>query len=111
MAALYAAGSNASTFTLSLLSEVTGSIVGLGYPGNKTLTISYLDTGASTGVDAADFIFTASGSIMGSVQYLVIAESGGKLICWCALSTTSFNVTANNTLTVTVNAAGLFTMQ
>jgi hypothetical protein len=112
VSALYKSDSNASTFTLSLLSEVTGSVAGqAGYPGNKTLTISIGDTGLSTMVDSTDLVFTASGADLTSVMFLVIAESGGKLICWCALSTALFSVTSGNTLTVTINAAGVFTMQ
>jgi hypothetical protein len=112
IAHLFKSDSNASTFTLSLLSEVTGSVAGqAGYPGSKTLTVAITDTGLSTGVDSNDLVFTASGSDLTSVQFLVIAESGGKLLCWTRLSTALFNVTSGNTLTVTIAAGGVFTMQ
>ena len=77
----------------------------------QILTISINDNGLSTGVDATDLVWTASGADMTSVQFLAISESGGKLLCWCALSTAAFSVTSGNTLTVSFNSAGIFTMQ
>ena len=110
VAHLFKNDSNASTFTLSTSSELTNP-VSTGGAGPLTLAMAINDNGLSTGVDATNIIFTASVADMTSVQFLVISESGGKLICWCALSTAAFNVTTNNTLTVAFNAAGIFTMQ
>ena len=110
VASLYKNDSNASTFTLSLSSELTNPVATGGYLP-KTLTISIADNGLSTGVDATDIVWTASAADMTSVQFLAISESGGKLLCWCALSTAAFSVTSGNTLTVQFNAAGIFTMQ
>ena len=110
VASLYKSDSNASTFTLSLSSELTNPVATGGY-APKTLSITITDNSLSTAVDATDLVWTASGSDMTSVQFLAISESGGKLLCWCALSTAAFNVTSGNTLTVSFNSAGIFTMQ
>lgn len=110
VASLYKSDSNASTFTLSLSSELTNPVTTGGY-APQTLVIAISDNGLSTGVDATDLVWTASGADMTSVQFLAISESGGKLVCWCALSTAAFSVTSGNTLTVTFDAAGIFTMQ
>ena len=110
VAHLFKNDSNASTFTLSTSSELTNP-VSTGGAGPLTLAIAINDNGLSTGVDATNIIFTASVADMTSVQFLVISESGGKLICWCALSTAAFSVTTNNTLTIAFNDAGIFTMQ
>jgi hypothetical protein len=70
-------------------------------------------TGASakeTKFDSTSFIFSASGGTVTSIQYAVIGVSGGKAICWCKLSTAVFSVTAGNTLTITPNASGIFTL-
>ena len=110
VASLYKNDSNASTFTLSLSSELTNPVATGGY-APQTLAISITDNGLSTGVTASNIIWTASAADMTSVQFLAISESGGKLLCWCALSTAAFSVTSGNTLTVQFNAAGIFTMQ
>ena len=110
VASLYKSDSNASTFTLSLSSELTNPVSTGGY-APQTLTIAINDNALSTAVDATDLVWTASGADMTSIQFLAISESGGKLLCWCALSTAAFSVTTGNTLTVSFNSAGIFTMQ
>ena len=70
-------------------------------------------TGASakeTKFDSTAFIFSASGGTVTSIQYAIIGVSGGFAIAWCKLSTAVFSVTAGNTLTVTPNASGIFTL-
>lgn len=110
VARLYKSDSNASTFTLSLSSEMTNP-VSTGSYAAITTTVTINDNGLSTAVDIADLQWTASGADMTSIQFLALSENGGKLICWCALSTAAFDVTSGNTLTVTIDSAGVFTMQ
>ena len=47
-------------------------------------------------------------------MYLVIAASnttgGNQALCWSKLSTAAFSVTSGNTLTIQVNAAGVFAL-
>jgi len=100
--------SNVSTVTLSLASELTNSVTTGGFSA-QVVTIGINDTGLSTLVSAAALVWTASVADMTSISHLVVYEAGGKLICWCELSTSNFAVTTDNTLTVTF--AGLFAMQ
>ena len=62
-------------------------------------------------VDCTDATWTASG---GSIvaRYAVIYEVGGNVLCYCLLDSTPADVTVTdtNTLTVTINASGLFTL-
>jgi len=58
--------------------------------------------------DAADVVFTASTASAFSVKYAAIYVSGGKALCWCQLSTSGFSVTASNTLTIQMNASGIW---
>jgi hypothetical protein len=105
--------SNASTFTLSTQAALTNRVSGGGFKGAKALTLMSVKQGVSVAQSkwsAAALIFTASGANIGSVKYAVLAVSAGKLICWCQLSTAAFNVTTGNTLTVTENALGIFTI-
>lgn len=77
----------------------------------KSLASIVVTAGASAKqikFDAADPVFTASGGDATSCQYGVIGLSGGKAIAWCKLSTAAFNVTSTNTLTLTLNASGIF---
>ena len=61
--------------------------------------------------DPADVVWTASG---GSIvaRYAVIYESGGHVLCYCLLDSTpaDVTVTTGNTLTVALNASGIFTL-
>ena len=61
--------------------------------------------------DALDAVWTASG---GSIvaRFAVIYESGGNVLCYCLLDSTPADVTATdgNTLTVALNASGIFTL-
>jgi hypothetical protein len=61
--------------------------------------------------DPADVVWTASG---GSIvaRFAVIYESGGNVLCYCLLDSTPADVTATtgNTLTVALNASGIFTL-
>lgn len=108
VASLYKSDSNASTITLSLSSELTNPVTTGSY-APKTAVVGINDTGLSTLVSTDSFVWTASGADMTSIQYIAFSESGGKLICWAALSTAAFSVTSGNTLTVTMD--GLFSMQ
>jgi hypothetical protein len=109
---LHKSTSNASTFTLSTLASVTVPATGGGYAA-KTLGTVVVTQGASAKqikFDCADVVFSAVGSNTVSIMYAVIGVSGGKAICWSKLSTAVFNVTAGNTLTVQLNASGIFTI-
>ena len=61
--------------------------------------------------DPADVVWTASG---GSIvaRFAVIYESGGNILCYCSLDSTpaDVTVTTGNTLTVALNASGIFTL-
>lgn len=61
--------------------------------------------------DPADLVWTASG---GSIiaRFAVIYESGGNVLCYCLLDSTPGDVTATtgNTLTIALNASGIFTL-
>lgn len=107
--------SNAATLTLSNKSEITNEIAaGNGYTANgKTLSAPLWITGASVGeyrFDATEVIWTATGGNLpasaSNINFAVIYQSGGLLLCFSTLSTSNFNVTSGNTLTVTPNVSG-----
>lgn len=107
--------SNAETLTLSTFASVTGEISARGgYVANgKALSTMAWTVGASAKsykFDAADLVFTASGSSLINVKYAVIGVSGGKALCWSKLSTSQFTITSPNTLTIAFNALGIFEM-
>ena len=64
--------------------------------------------------DANDLTFTASGATLSAVRYAVIWQStsagGGPLIAYSSLSALQFDVTTGNTLTIQMNASGIFTL-
>ena len=85
-------------------------------------TAGGLPTGAGTALElsgtttvkvteSTSWVWTASG---GSIvaRWAVLYEVGGKVLCYCLLDSTPADVTATdgNTLTVTPNASGIFTL-
>lgn len=84
--------------------------------GYTTGGISYgtLDLSGATTVtvdDALDAVWTASGGSI-TARFAVIYESAGNVLCYCLLDSTPADVTATNgnTLTVALNASGIFTL-
>ena len=61
--------------------------------------------------DPADSVWTASGGSI-TARFAVIYESAGNVLCYCLLDSTPADVTATdgNTLTVALNASGIFTL-
>ena len=114
--ALFRGSSNASTITLSTLASVTVQASGGAYvAGGKYLAPSagtWTLSGSTVTFDYTTLgvTFTASGSNISAVQYAVIHNSAGKLLCWSKLSSSAFSVADPNTLTVLPAATGVFTL-
>ena len=109
---LYMTASNAATMTLSTRTQLTNEVTeGTGYSSSGKLMSTIWSTGASASEmrwNADAVVWTATGTISG-VRYAVIWEVGNdKLICQSALSTSQFQITVGNTLTVTPSANGIF---
>lgn len=118
--ALYmsAASGSINTASLTLQSELQSEVSGGTYvAGGLALSGITWTAGASAGqqaFDCSDPVFTASGSAMSNVRFGVIVKSlgaaSGYLLCWSGLSTSQFDVTTGNTLTIQMNANGIFTL-
>lgn len=112
---LTTSASNASTFTLSTFAAITGEISARGgyVAGGRALASPIWTAGASAKqykFNTNDLVFTASGSSLINVKFAVIGVSAGKALCWSRLSTAQFTITSPNTLTIQMNALGIFTM-
>jgi hypothetical protein len=114
--ALFRGSSNASTVTLSTLVQISVQVSGGAYvAGGKDLAPSagtWTLAGSTVTFDytTLGITFTASGSNISAVQYAVIHNSAGKLLCWSKLSSSAFDVADPNTLTVLPAATGVFTL-
>ena len=114
--ALFRGSSNVSTVTLSTLVELSVQASGGAYvAGGKFLVPSagtWTLAGSTVTLDytSLGITFTASGSAISAVQYAVIHNSAGKLLCWSKLSASAFSVADPNTLTVLPAATGVFTL-
>jgi hypothetical protein len=105
--------SNAETLTISTFASITGEISARGgyAAGGRAVAGLGWTVGASAKsykLTATDLVFTASGSTLVNCKYAVIGVSGGRPVCWSKLTTAQFNVTSPNTLTVQINAGGVF---
>lgn len=107
------ASTTVSVFTNSLLGQLTNTCNSAGYKGAKGLTSKVVKSTATSSAifSAGTVIFSASSAgDINSIQYAVIYESaGGKLLCFCRLSSAAFNVTTGNTLSVQ-NPSGVFVL-
>lgn len=109
--ALFQSTSNlgaASTTYAGLTNEVASAN---GYTtGGSSITLSLSGTTTVT-VAGTNVTWTASG---GSIvaRFAVIYEVGGRVLCYCLLDSTPANVTITdgNSLTVAINASGVFTL-
>jgi hypothetical protein len=117
--ALFTSTSNTSTFTLSTFASLTDEIAATGgyVTGGKALVpaTGQWTVGASAKqmkftYSTIGLTFTASGSALTNIKYAVIYQSGGKLLCFCQLSSSQFTVSSPNTLTVLPAATGVFTL-
>jgi hypothetical protein len=117
--ALFTSASNTSTFTLSTFASLTNEISATGgyVTGGKALVpaTGQWTVGASAKqmkftYSTIGLTFTASGSALTDIKYAVIYQSGGKLLCFCQLSSSQFTVSSPNTLTVLPAATGVFTL-
>lgn len=113
LAHLHKSTSNAiSTSNISLYSSINNVVNATGYTGSKTVghpTSTVRTSGAAAVFDLSNFLWTATGGNITSIQFLVI-QATEYALCWCSLSSTQFNVTDTNTLTIQIAAAGVFTL-
>jgi hypothetical protein len=120
---LATSASNASTFTLTAYSQITGEISATGgyATGGKDLVpaTAYWTVGASAKqmkftMSTVGLAFTASGASLTNIKYAILRNStgatAGRLLCFCQLSSSQFTVTSPNTLTVLPAATGIFTL-
>ena len=104
-----AAVSNYTRSTFASLTHLTTNLSG----AVQSLAGLVVTAGASAKeikFDATATVFKATGGNVTSIQYAVIGVSGGKALAWCKLSTAAFSLTDGNTLTITPNASGIFTL-
>jgi hypothetical protein len=101
----------------SVFSEIGEECVGGGYVA-KTLDSVTWAAGTSAGqqaYDTADMTLTASASAISSVRYAVIRKSTGSttsgfLLAYSALSTSQFDVTTGQIMTIAMASTGIFTL-
>lgn len=118
--ALVGSASNFATATLSLWGSVTDEVTsGNGYStSGKALASEAWTAGASAGqikFDATDPVWTATGGAINSIKACVLFMSGASagachLLAYASLTSTAFNLSSGNTLTLTFNASGIFTI-
>lgn len=117
---LVTSASNFATLTLSTFASLTNEIAdGNGYStSGKACTGEVWTVGASAKqykFDVDDLIWTGTGGAIANIKAAVIwlsaASAGGRhLLCRASLTSTQFTLAQNNTLTVQINSAGVFTL-
>lgn len=117
---LYGSASNAATRTLSTLQSLTSEVTEAnGYSSSgKALANENWTVGASAKLyrmDADDQFWSANGGAISGIKFLVIWLSGASanarhLVAFCSLSSSQFNLSSGNRMTIQFNSAGLLQM-
>jgi len=117
---LYTSASNAATATLSTLASVTNELTEAnGYSSSGKAISTTWGAGASGGQRRFTYspspVWTGTGGTISNIKYAVIWCSGAsagarKLLCYSQLSTAQFNLTINNTLTISPSGTGVFNL-
>ena len=115
--ALFTSSSNAATLTTAGYAALTNEVASAnGYTtGGATLgSVTWSQTSGTATLDCADVVWTASGGSI-TARFAVIysdTASGKTLIGYSLLDNAPADVTATdgNTLTVAINASGIFTV-
>lgn len=109
--ALFLSTSNLGASSTTYAGVTNEHANGNGYTtGGESVTLSLSGTTTVT-VDSTDVVWTASGGPI-TARFAAIYEVGGNILCYCLLDSSPADVTATdgNTLTVAINASGVFTL-
>ena len=100
--------------THSLLSDVTNEVSGSGYARQTLASVTSNRSGAVLTFDFADPVFTASGGSIVARYWFIFDDTlaSDPLVAYGLIDSTPADVTTTtgNTLTINVNASGLFTV-
>ncbi len=111
--ALFLSTSNlgAATTTYALVSNEHTAVNGYATGGISMGVLALSGTTTVTVDDPADYVWTATGGPI-TAKFAVIYESAGSVLCYCLLDSGGADVTATdgNTLTIALNASGIFTL-
>lgn len=110
--ALFLSTSNLGASTTTYAGVTNEHANGNGYTtGGIAVTISLSGTTTVTVDLSSDPVWTASGGSI-TARFAAIYEVSGSVLCYCLLDSTPADVTATNgnTLTVQINASGVFTL-
>ena len=110
--ALFLSTSNIGAASTTYAALTNEHAAAFGYTtGGNAVTLSRTGTTTVTFDTTDPAVWTASG---GSIiaRYAVLYEVAGNVLCYCLLDSTPADVTTTtgNTLTITINASGIFTL-
>lgn len=98
----------------TILTDVTNEVSGSGYARQTAASVTYTQSGAVWTFDCADPVFTASGGSIVARYWCLYDDTvvNDPLVAYGLIDSTPADVTttSGNTLTINVNASGLFTV-
>lgn len=112
---LHSVGASANLISglVSVFSSIGSECTGGGYTagGNTLSSHTWAISGQNAKFDSSDWVVTGS---IGSIKYAAIMMSTGAsegfVLCYSTLSASGFDLTGSNTLTIQMNASGIFTL-
>lgn len=113
---LHSAGASANLTAaadISAFTSIGSQCTGGGYTagGNTLSSNTWALSGNNAKFDSSDWVVTGS---IADIKYAVIMQSvtatSGIVLCHSTLSATAIQLTGSNTLTIQMNASGIFTL-
>lgn len=107
------ASANLLTTVVSEWASIGSECTGGGYTagGNTLSSNTWTLSGNNGKFDSSDWVVTGT---ITSIKYAVIMRSvnaaSGWPLCYCTLSANAFDLTGSNTMTIQMNASGIFTL-
>ena len=103
-----------SASTHTQLSDITNEVSGNGYAQQTLGSVTWSESGGTATFDCADPVFTASGGSIVARYWFIYDDTvtNDLLVAYGLLDNTPADVTTTdtNTLTLNINASGLFTL-
>lgn len=112
--ALFTSASNAATLTNTELGNLTNEVAnGSGYltGGNTLAGVTWSQTGGTVTFDCNDSVWTADGGSIVARYAVIYSDTSitDKLVAFSLLGPSDVTATDGNTLTIQINASGIFT--
>lgn len=111
-ATMLSEGLSATTWASLKTDGVTEVTSGGGYStsGEALAGVVWTRSGTAVKFDCTDFSLSVTADLSKIRAALIRASAGDRVVCYASLSSSAFDLSSGNKLTLTLNSAGIFTL-